>query len=71
MLTSRGLRRIIRRNKTGLVVAEERFLTLPANSVGIRLHLQLAPRFPAPVNVYHFTAADESAWMTTRANPMC
>ena len=40
----------------GLVVAEERFLLLPANVAGARLHLQRALRFFAPVNVHPFTA---------------
>ena len=56
---------------TGLVADEERLLTPPANSVGSRFRLQLAPRFAANVNANHFTTADTSTGMMTLANPMC
>ena len=54
----------------GSAAAEEEFFRPLANSVGIRVLLQLVSRFTA-VNVHHFTVADQSAWMMRSANPMC
>jgi hypothetical protein len=58
-------------NQSGPAAAEERFLKPSANARSMRLRLQLAPRFPASVNAYPFTAADKLAWMIMLANPMC
>jgi len=47
--------------ETGPVAVEERFLSLPARSVGIRLRLQLAVGFPAPVNV--LSSPPRNSWL--------